>query len=69
MCVGSVLNTFFPSRLDERLELDYQIGEDLKDRIIPHSIMYFTGEATAYEMDDDDFEDEFDEEEVGTLHV
>lgn len=60
---------FFPSRLDERLELDYQIGEDLKDRIIPHSIMYFTGEATAYEMDDDDFEDEFDEEEVGTLHV
>lgn len=48
--------------LDERLELDYQIGEDLKDRIIPHSILYFTGEATAYEMDDDDFEDEFDEE-------
>ena len=49
-------------RLDERLELDYQIGEDLKDRIIPHSILYFTGEATAYEMDDDDFEDEFDED-------
>ncbi|MCO5565870.1 hypothetical protein L7F22_019545 [Adiantum nelumboides] len=49
--------------LDERLELDYQIGEDLKDRIIPHSILYFTGEATAYEMDDDDFEDEFDDEE------
>ena len=48
--------------LDERLELDYQIGEDLKDRIIPHSILYFTGEATAYEMDDDDFEDEFDDE-------
>lgn len=48
--------------LDERLELDYQIGEDLKDRIIPHSILYFTGEATAYEMDDDDFEDEFDED-------
>lgn len=26
--------------------------------------MYFTGEATAYEMDDEDFEDEFDEDEV-----
>jgi hypothetical protein len=51
-------------RLDERLELDYQIGEDLKDRIIPHSILYFTGEATAYEMDDEDFDDEFDDEEV-----
>ncbi len=24
--------------LDERLELDYQIGEDLKDRIIPHAV-------------------------------
>lgn len=56
-------------RLDERLELDYQIGEDLKDRIIPHSILYFTGEATAYEMDDEDFEDEFDDEEVSKVSI
>jgi len=60
-------DTYFFYRLDERLELDYQIGEDLKDRIIPHSILYFTGEATAYEMDDEDFDDEFDDEEVSQM--
>ena len=60
-------DTYFFYRLDERLELDYQIGEDLKDRIIPHSILYFNGEATAYEMDDEDFDDEFDDEEVSQM--
>lgn len=49
--------------IDERLELDYQIGEDLKDRIIPRAIDYFSGKALAYEdMDDDDFEDEDEED-------
>lgn len=54
--------------IDERLELDYQIGEDLKDRIIPRAVDYFSGKALDYEdMDDEDFEDEeegdFDDEE------
>ena len=31
--------------LEERLELDYQIGEDLKDRIVPHAVDYFTGKG------------------------
>ncbi|KDN48513.1 NAP-domain-containing protein [Tilletiaria anomala UBC 951] len=51
--------------LEERLELDYQIGEDLKDRIIPHAIDFFTGKALQYEdMEglDDDFEDEDEDE-------
>lgn len=53
--------------IDERLELDYQIGEDLKDRIIPRAVDYFSGKALAYEdLDDDDFEDDdeddFDDE-------
>lgn len=47
--------------LDERLELDYQIGEDLKDRIIPHAVDFFTGKALQYE-DIDDLDDEFDED-------
>ena len=51
--------------LDERLELDYQIGEDLKDRIIPHAVDFFTGKALQYEdiddLDDADFDDEDDE--------
>ncbi|SJX62200.1 probable nucleosome assembly protein I [Sporisorium reilianum f. sp. reilianum] len=52
--------------LDERLELDYQIGEDLKDRIIPHAVDFFTGKALQYEdlddLDDADFDDEDDED-------
>ncbi|KAF8680502.1 nucleosome assembly protein (NAP) family [Rhizoctonia solani] len=58
--------------LDEKLELDYQIGEDLKERIIPRAIDYFTGKALEYDiagieddddyedMDEDDYEDSFD---------
>lgn len=49
--------------IDERLELDYQIGEDLKDRIIPRAVDYFSGKALAYEdLDDEDFEDEDEDE-------
>jgi len=51
--------------LEERLELDYQIGEDLKERIIPRAIDYFTGKALEFEGgldDDDEFEDEDEDE-------
>lgn len=65
----SLLSPPFSSlRLDERLELDYQIGEDLKDRIIPRAIDFFTGKALQYEdmdgLDDDDFEDDDEDDEV-----
>lgn len=61
--------------LEEKLEMDYQIGEDLKEKvlfgilsyllfadvsqIIPRAIDYFTGKALEYDMMDED--DEFDE--------
>ncbi|WFD44949.1 histone chaperone [Malassezia psittaci] len=54
--------------LEERLELDYQIGEDLKDRIVPHAVDFFTGKALHYEnpeeWDDDDLgdDDEYDDD-------
>ncbi|WFC95629.1 histone chaperone [Malassezia brasiliensis] len=58
--------------LEERLELDYQIGEDLKDRIIPHAVDFFTGKALHYENpeewdedefgDDDDYDEDDDED-------
>ncbi|CAE6481600.1 unnamed protein product [Rhizoctonia solani] len=52
--------------LDEKLELDYQIGEDLKERIIPRAIDYFTGKALEYDLegieDEDDYEDMEDED-------
>lgn len=49
---------------EEKLELDYQLGEDFKDKIIPRAVDYFTGKALQYDMmeDDDDYEDIDDDE-------
>ncbi|RAL60174.1 hypothetical protein DID88_000798 [Monilinia fructigena] len=57
------------SDIEERLELDYQLGEDIKEKLIPRAIDWFTGEALQFEeLDDDmeegDFEDEDDEEDL-----
>jgi len=50
------------SDIEERLELDYQLGEDIKEKLIPRAIDWFTGEALAFEeLDEDDLED-FDED-------
>ena len=54
--------------IEERLELDYQLGEDIKEKLIPRAIDWFTGEALQFEgIDEDDlaegeFEDEDDED-------
>lgn len=54
------------SDIEERLELDYQLGEDIKEKLIPRAIDWFTGEALQYEnledFDEGEFEDEDDEE-------
>jgi nucleosome assembly protein 1-like 1 len=55
------------SDIEDRLELDYQLGEDIKEKLIPRAIDWFTGEALAFEeLEDDleegDFDDEDDEE-------
>ncbi|KAL4789521.1 hypothetical protein BDV19DRAFT_373948 [Aspergillus venezuelensis] len=52
--------------IEERLELDYQLGEDIKEKLIPRAIDWFTGEALQFEelgddMDPEEF-DEFDDE-------
>ncbi|KAJ8064522.1 hypothetical protein OCU04_006852 [Sclerotinia nivalis] len=57
------------SDIEERLELDYQLGEDIKEKLIPRAIDWFTGEALQFEeldddMEDGDFEDEDDEEDM-----
>ncbi|ORY87482.1 hypothetical protein BCR35DRAFT_302248 [Leucosporidium creatinivorum] len=46
--------------IDEKLELDYQIGEDLKERVIPKAISFFDGSINRQQPDFDS--DEFDEE-------
>jgi len=38
--------------LDERLEADYEIGEDIKEKLIPNAVGWFTGEAVEFDMDD-----------------
>ncbi|KAJ3240874.1 hypothetical protein HDU78_002076 [Chytriomyces hyalinus] len=47
--------------IDSKLEMDYEIGELIKEKIIPHAVDWFTGKALQYE--DDDEYDEFDEDE------
>jgi len=55
--------------LESKLEVDFEIAEDFKERLIPRAIDYFTGRAMEYDMDyagedvDDDEEDEEDDEE------
>ncbi|KAJ5968366.1 hypothetical protein N7501_004614 [Penicillium viridicatum] len=56
------------SDIEERLELDYQLGEDIKEKLIPRAIDWFTGEALQFEelgedLDGDEFEDDDDEDE------
>lgn len=51
------------SDIEERLELDYQLGEDIKEKLIPRAIDWFTGEALQYENLEDDFDEgEFEDE-------
>merc|ERR1711881_479768 len=55
------------SDIEERLELDYQLGEDIKEKLIPRAVDWFTGEALQYEQlgdfeDEDDDEDEFSDD-------
>jgi len=40
------------------LNADFEIGQILRDRILPRAVLYFTGEA----HDDDDYDDEDEEE-------
>lgn len=55
------------SDIEERLELDYQLGEDIKEKLIPRAIDWFTGEALQFEelgedIDPEEFDDEDDED-------
>ena len=56
-----------PEDIEERLELDYQLGEDIKEKLIPRAIDWFTGEALQFEemedaLDEADYEDDDDDE-------
>ncbi|GAA5803122.1 hypothetical protein EDC94DRAFT_560063 [Helicostylum pulchrum] len=47
--------------LDAKLEADYEMGEEFKEKLIPHAVDFFTGKALEYEdyEEESDFEDDF----------
>lgn len=52
--------------LQNQMEQDYDVGSTIRDKIIPHAVSWFTGEAIQdddIDMDDDDDDDEIDEDE------
>ncbi|XP_059634817.1 nucleosome assembly protein 1;2-like [Cornus florida] len=44
--------------LQNLMEQDYDIGSTIRDKIIPHAVSWFTGEAAEDEITDDDDEDD-----------
>ncbi|GJX95398.1 nucleosome assembly protein 1;4-like protein [Tanacetum coccineum] len=47
--------------LQNKMEQDYDIGSTIQDKIIPHAVSWFTGEADEndeYDIEDDDDEDD-----------
>ncbi|XP_072980468.1 nucleosome assembly protein 1;2-like [Typha angustifolia] len=57
-------------QLQSQMEQDYEIGSTIRDKIIPHAVSWFTGEAVQgddfdieEEDEDDDAEEDDDEEE------
>ncbi|KAG7738168.1 hypothetical protein KL930_004349 [Ogataea haglerorum] len=52
--------------LEQRLQLDYEIGELFKDKLLPRAIDWFTGQALEYEYDDgeeEEYEEDYEEDE------
>ncbi|KAK1315509.1 hypothetical protein QJS10_CPA06g01018 [Acorus calamus] len=52
--------------LQNQMELDYDIGSTIRDKIIPHAVSWFTGEAVQVEdldLEEDDEDEEGDEDE------
>ncbi|OMJ24609.1 putative nucleosome assembly protein [Smittium culicis] len=48
----------------ERLEADYELGEEIKEKIVPRAIDWFTGKALEYEdYNDEEFDDDLYDEE------
>ncbi|XP_018469796.1 nucleosome assembly protein 1;1 [Raphanus sativus] len=52
--------------LQNLMEQDYDIGSAIREKIIPHAVSWFTGEAMdgeEFDLDDDDEDDDIDEDE------
>ncbi|KAH8822618.1 NAP-domain-containing protein [Flagelloscypha sp. PMI_526] len=56
--------------LQNRIEADYQLGEDLKEKVIPKAVDYFTAVATKYDIlaalsDEEDWDDDEEDGDEG----
>ena len=40
------------------LEVDYEMGVSIRDKIVPHAVKWFTGEAEDDDFDEEDYEEE-----------
>ena len=45
----------------EQIEADYEAGEFIKEKLIPNSVGWFTGDALEYESDESEPEDSEDD--------
>lgn len=57
-----------PEGYQDFLEADYELGLEFKEKLIPHGVEWFTGDAAMgfmdeYDVDEDDLEDDEEEEE------
>ena len=56
------------------MEFDYQLGEEVKNKLIPRAIDWFSGDAVEYEFgddsdDDDEFGDDGDDDDENDSHI
>ncbi|KAJ1673546.1 histone chaperone [Spiromyces aspiralis] len=45
--------------MPERVEAEYDLGEEFKEQIIPHAIDWFTGKALSRALSESEFDDEY----------
>ncbi|CAK8531961.1 unnamed protein product [Lathyrus sativus] len=55
-----VLDEEVAEELQNQMEQDYDIGSTIRDKIIPHAVSWFTGEAGDGDDDTDDDDDDYD---------
>ncbi|CAI8589818.1 unnamed protein product [Vicia faba] len=58
-----VLDEEVAEDLQNEMELDYDIGSTIREKIIPHAVSWFTGEAGDDDDETDDDDDEYDMDE------
>lgn len=59
---GTNLDEKEAENLQELMEEDYEMGDVIREKLIPHAVHWYTGEAISDEYSDEDDEDEDDDD-------